>query len=164
MINVSESTKSQYVQASEKHLIIEFPNLHLVIPSSDISQESFELTEVLETEKFLTFIGCNSSQMKVSLSNITDNLKGEYVEVSIQSGDTDIIPLFHGYVDTHTITNYTTSTSDIVAYDYLYTLSTKDIAQWYIHLWDDIESITLGDFRRSLFTYLRLLRNTPHNR
>ena len=156
MINVSESTKSQYVQASEKHLIIEFPNLHLVIPSSDISQESFELTEVLETEKFLTFIGCNSSQMKVSLSNITDNLKGEYVEVSIQSGDTDIIPLFHGYVDTHTITNYTTSTSDIVAYDYLYTLSTKDIAQWYIHLWDDIESITLGDFRRSLFTYLDL--------
>ena len=160
MINVSESTKSQYVQASEKHLIVEFPNLNLVIPSSDISQESFELTEVLETEKFLTFIGCNSSQMKISLSNITDNLKGEYIEVSIQSGDTDIIPLFHGYVDTQTVTNYTTSTSDIVAYDYLYTLSTKDIAQWYIHLWDDIESITLGDFRDSLFTYLDLNAET----
>lgn len=156
MINVSANTKTKYQSSAEKHLIVEFPNLNLTINPSDILQESFELIEELESETFLRFTGCNSSQMNLSLANITTDLKGQYIEVSIQSEDTDIIPLFKGYVDTHTIKNYTTSTSDIKAFDVLYSLSSVDISQWYIHLWDNVESITLKDFRDGLFEYLNL--------
>lgn len=156
MLNVTEETKIAYLGDSIlKTLTISFPNLNITFTNEDIVSESLELFEAIESEVNLTFIGCIASQFKVQIADITTNLKGEYVEVSIRAGETDNISLFKGFVDTQTIQNYVTGICEITAYDVLYTLQNTDVAEWYNSLnWENTWSVK--DFRDSLFTHLEI--------
>jgi hypothetical protein len=153
MINVSNATKNAYKVSSEKTLKVYFPSIDETIPSSKIVEESFSLKELLESSSYLTFTGCICSQMELAFVGVRDNFKGLKIEVSIQAGETDEIPLFNGIVDSQKITDYDEGKCKITAYDELYTKGQTDIASWY----KNIEfPITLKQYRESLFTFLDL--------
>lgn len=149
-MNVSAATKALYTSANLAHkdLIIQFPNLGLTIGNDLIWEESMRLTErILDTDN-VEFVGCIASQFEITLNSINDIVKGEYIIASIKVDDSDeIIPLFHGYVDSAQRQS-NRSFKKIIAYDALQTRANVDIANWYNSL---SFPITIKDFRDSLF-------------
>lgn len=156
MLNVTTATKNAYKSSSNKTVTIYFPDLDVTFTNTQIAQESLSIEEMLEADEYLTFIGCNASKATFSLFGISTDFKNEKVEISIQADNTEVIPLFTGYVDTQTIKNYTNNLCEFVAYDLLYSKGNTDIAQWYIyqfsHDWQD--GVTVKDFRDGLFEFL----------
>jgi hypothetical protein len=156
MLNVTTTTKDAYKSASEKTLTIYFPALDVTFDNNDIVQESFSIEELLEADDYLTFIGCNASKATFSLLGVTTDFKNQEVEISIQAGETEPIPLFHGFIDEQTIKNYTNSICEFIAYDILYTVSNIDVARWYIQYFEQHETATIYEFRVALFDYLSI--------
>ena len=156
MLNVTTATKNAYKSSSNKTVTIYFPDLDVTFTNTQIAQESLSIEEMLEADEYLTFIGCNASKATFSLFGISTDFKNEKVEISIQADNTEVIPLFTGYVDTQTIKNYTNNLCEFVAYDLLYSKGNTDIAQWYIyqfsHDWQN--GVTVKDFRDGLFEFL----------
>jgi len=156
MLNVTTATKNAYKSSSNKTVTIYFPDLDVTFTNTQIAQESLSIEEMLEADEYLTFIGCNASKATFSLFGISTDFKNQKVEISIQADNTEVIPLFTGYVDTQTIKNYTNNLCEFVAYDLLYIKGNIDIARWYINqftnYWQD--GVTVKDFRDSLFEYL----------
>lgn len=154
MINVTTQTKNAYKKSSEKTLTISFPSLSLTYTNENIIQESLTIDEMLESNEYLQFTGCNASKATFSLFGISAELKGQAVTISIKAGNTETIPLFHGFVDSQSTKDYTTGTCEFVCYDVLYTLSSVDVAEWYITLFESTDVITIKDFRDILFSQL----------
>ena len=124
MLNVSEATKTAYAGSSvPKSLKISFPDRNIVYTNADIISESFSLQEVLENDSNLTFKGCIASQCKFKVVGLVTDLRGEWVEVTIQAGDPeeiDEIPLFAGYVDSQDNETHTDISTELTCYDPLY--------------------------------------------
>ncbi len=154
MINVSEATKSAYKESSSK-------NVSIVIGEDtftrqNIKQENLSFEEILEANEYLQFTGCNSSKASFTLYGITEDYKGQEVSITIQADNTDVITLFHGFVDSQTTKDYITGTCDFVCYDDLYKIGQTDVASWYNNL--DFP-INMYDYRIKLFQYIGL--STP---
>lgn len=155
MISVTSATKNKYKGSSNKVLTIAFPNLNVTFTNEDIDQESFTLEEILESGEYLQFVGCNSTKATFTLLDISTDYKGQYVTISIKADNTETISLFHGYIDSQTTKDYTTGTTEFVAYDVLYSLASRDVSQFYNNIiWSN--GITMGTFRFTLFGYLGL--------
>lgn len=157
MLEVSDEIKNLYASTSQpKHLIIYFPSLNLTVPDANIKFESMTLNESICEDDDITFVGCISSKFTITLYNISEDLRGLEIQVSMKIGNDDTaIPLFNGWVsDVQLETNR--AFKDVTAYDAIYTkLGEEDVAEWY----NDLNfPITLGTLRRSLFTYLELYR------
>ena len=151
MINVSALTKSEYKgNSTHKELRIEFPALEIELDNSLIEYETMELTEMLCDSDSIEFVGCISSKFIIQLRSLTEDVKGQYMEVYVKIGVTDEIPLFKGYVDSIELTG-TKRQKKITAYDILHTWQQTDIADWYKEL---DYPIVLGDFRDELFEEL----------
>ncbi len=149
-MNVTEETKKAYEHDVVKHLDVYFPGLETSVDGSRIDEESMLLSEAVLDDGNVEFVGCIASRFEITVCGITQNIKGQRIDVSIKAGDTEEIPLFHGIVDSamrQTNRNY----KKIVAYDVLYTKGNVDVASWYNSL---SFPITLRDFRYSLFDYL----------
>jgi len=151
MINVTEQTKTSYEQLKPNTLTITIGAS--TFTNANISQESFSLEENLEPNEYLQFTGCNCSKASFTLLGASGNFKGQSVTITIKSGTTETITLFHGYVDEQETKDYTTGAVSFVCYDPLYTIGQTDVATWYKNL---SFPLTLGSFRASLFTYLGL--------
>jgi len=151
MINVTEQTKTSYEQLKPNTLTITIGAS--TFTNANISQESFSLEENLEPNEYLQFTGCNCSKAAFTLLGVSGNFKGQSVTITIKSGTTETITLFHGYVDEQETKDYTTGAVSFVCYDPLYTIGQTDVATWYKNL---SFPLTLGSFRASLFTYLGL--------
>ena len=160
MINVSAQTKSAWKNETVLHYLSITIGETTYTDEDDILNESLEISEVLESNEYLQFTGCSSSKATFTLLGISNNLKGEPVTITIQAGNTEVIPLFHGYVDSQSTKDYTTGTCEFVCYDVLYSLSSVDVATWYKNLFDNTENITIGDFRTALFTQIGLTAET----
>lgn len=156
MLDVSSEIKNLYASTSQpKHLIIYFPSIDYTVPDEKIKFESMTLDESICEDDDITFVGCISSKFTIVLYNISEDLNGLKIQVSMKIGDTDTaIPLFNGWVsDVQLETNR--AYKDITAYDAIYTKLSEDVADWY----NDISfPITLGTLRTSLFTYLELYK------
>lgn len=153
---VTEETKKAFQTSSYKKLNIEFPDLGLSVPMSQIYGQSLLLTEALIDNKKVEFVGCNSSEFKIQISGISQNVKGQKIVVSISADDTEKIPLFVGIVkkaEKQTNKNYKL----ITAYDELNSKGNLDLAAWYNSL---TFPITLKAFRDSLFAYIGLEQET----
>lgn len=153
---VSDETKLAYQKSTHKKLNIFFPDLSLDIAPSQIYKQSMDLEETLIDGSEIEFVGCISSQFSVQVSGITQDIKGQRIEVSITADDTEEIPLFHGIVDSakkQTNKNY----KKIVAYDELYTKGNIDVAPWYNSL---TFPITQKDLRDSFFAYIGIEQET----
>ena len=151
MINVTEQTKTSYKQLKPNTLTITIGAS--TFTNANISQESFSLEENLEPNEYLQFTGCNCSKAAFTLLGVSGNYKGQAVTITIKSGNTEVITLFHGYVDEQGVKDYTTGAVEFVCYDALYTIGQRDVADWYKN---QNFPITLGTFRASLFGYLGL--------
>jgi len=151
MINVTNDTKNAYrSDSSLKEVTLYFPNLDIEITTEQLDLESMELVESISEDDSIEFIGCNASQFKISIHGVEENLKGEEIEAKIQVGETDEIPLFHGYVDDVTV-SANKSHKTLKCYDSLHKIAEKDVASFYVNL---TFPITLKDFRDSLFAYI----------
>lgn len=152
MINVTSQTKESWKSETAFHTV------NIVIggvtyTNDDVLSESLEISEILESNEYLQFTGCSSSKASFTLLGASGNLKGQSVTITIKSGTTETITLFHGYVDEQETKDYTTGAVSFVCYDPLYTIGQTDVATWYKNL---SFPLTLGSFRASLFTYLGL--------
>lgn len=150
-MEVSTATKQAYKNNSiHKQLTLEFPNLNLTIPHKQIYSESMRLKESIMDSNRVEFVGCISSMFEIQVYGVNAKLKNEFVRVSIKTEDTEIIPLFQGYVDSAKMQsnkNY----KKIVAYDILHNKGDIDVAAWYKSL---VFPITLKNLRDSLFNYI----------
>lgn len=155
MLNVTQATKNSYLQDSgHKEFTISFPNLNpaITLTNSDLVEDTFELTERVNSGESIEFVGCLSSVLSFTTKTLKADVKGQYVTVSVKCNNTETIPLFHGYVDDVEQKPHQPD-KIITAYDILYKLNDTDIAIWYNNL---SFPITIKDFRDSLFTELNL--------
>lgn len=153
MINVNNNTKQAWLSDRKVNTVeIAFPNLSLTFGIDDIDKDNFSLKESLCNADSMEFVGCIASSLKVAIYNISDNVKGEEITVSIKAGNTETIPLFKGYVDSVEI-DADSRFKTIIAYDALYNAGQVDVAQWYARL---ALPMTLGNIRASLMSYVGL--------
>ena len=160
MINVTDETKAAYLNGASKQLLIRFPDINLTLTNADFVSESMQLNQSIESGQYLTFTGCIASQLQIQCVDLEQDVRGRRIEVSIQASDTETIKIFSGYVDSQSVKDYVSNITDIVAYDLFYELSQRNVALWYIDLFNKVESITIADFRASLFTYLGISAET----
>lgn len=153
-MTVSSAVKEAYLSGDHKNLSLYFPDLDLTIGHENIVAESMSLHEsIFETES-IEFVGCISSQFKIQVRNLHEDIKGQYIVVSITTDTTTSspIPLFRGIVDGVDMSakrNYKT----ITAYDELYSKGQIDVAGWYKSL---NFPISISSFRNKLFEYVGL--------
>ena len=151
MIEVLDSTKQAYTESHHKVINISFPNLNLSLTNANIVYESLNLQESIETEEELQFKGCNASQFKISVAGVIQDVRDEYMEVTITADNTETIPLFSGYVTEQTNRNGEDITTELTCYDILYKIRNRDVTSWYNGL---TFPITMKNFRDSFFTLL----------
>ena len=152
MINITDETKSAYLADSvHKNLTITISDRNVTFTNSDIVSESLELTESIETTRALTFKGCIATRYKFKVAGIVTDLRGEYVEASIQASNTESIPLFKGYVESQNNLTHEDILTEFTCYDALYSIGERDMQSWV----DGLSlPMTIKQFRTSLFTNL----------
>ena len=152
MISVNDATKTAYKTSStSKTVTITCASKNITLTNSDLVQESVELTEAIENGEELNFQGCIATQLKFSCAGLVTDIRGEYIEASIKAGNTTVIPLFKGYVDTQTNRTQEDAVTQITAYDVLYTKGQLDVTDWYNNL---SFPRTLKSFRDAFFSYI----------
>lgn len=152
-MEVTEEIKNDYKNDSvHKTLKIYFPSLDMSITNDKIWSESLLLKENLMQGDDFDFVGCIASQFSVTVNGISDNVKGEFIEVTMKTDDTEEIPLFHGYIDS--VEKQTNRTfKKITAYDQLSRKGKRNIIDWYNGVQFPILLTTL---RNNLFSYLEI--------
>lgn len=153
MYKVSDDTKSAYKSdASYKAIEVRIPSTQITLENEDIIADSLELKESIESGDNLSFQGCISSSFKIECFNLVDEtLEGKWIECDIQADDTDVIPLFRGYISEVTNATHEEFTTVIRAYDALYTINNKDVTSWYNSL---TFPISVKNMRDSFFNYV----------
>lgn len=160
MINVNEATKNAFkAYGGHKSVTIRIPNLNITLTNNDIVAQSLSLTEAIERNDNLTFIGCIASCLKFSCADISQDIKGQYIECDITAQDTETIPLFRGYIDSVTNSSHEQMTMDITAYDALYKLSDRNVTSWYNSL---SFPITIKNLRNSFFNHVGITQKNAN--
>lgn len=161
MYKVSDATKDAYKSdASHKTIVVRIPSASIVLNNEDILADSLELKESIETSDNLTFQGCVASSFKVECFNLVDEtLEGQWIECDIQADDTDVIPVFRGYISEVTNATHEEFTTIIRAYDALYTINNKDVTSWYNSL---TFPISVKNMRDSFFNYVGVSQVTDY--
>lgn len=152
-MEVTEKVKKQYQSDSvHKKLKILFPGINYSVSNANIDAESMELRESILEENSIEFVGCISSMFSIQLQEVYRDIKGQRIEVSICTDDTEDepIPLFHGIVDSAVMQSNKKS-KKVTAYDQLYTKGNTEVSGWYNSL---SFPVTLRTLRDSLFEYL----------
>lgn len=152
MLNVTDATKNAYYDDTLlKTLIITFPNKNVTFTGDDILGESVKLIEKIETERSLTFKGCIASKFTFKVADNVIDLRGEYLEATIQADETEEIPLFSGYVDDQDNETREDIVTTFTCYDPLYKIGSKNMQSWV----DGLSfPVTVRNFRNSLFSNL----------
>lgn len=158
MLNISDTDKAIWAGDSvNKQMIISIPDRNITLTNDDIESEKAELSEVIENETSLTFKGCKASSFIFSCANIVTDLRGEYIEVTIQATGTQAIPLFSGYIDNQTNLTHQDRTTEFKAYDPLYKVDGIDVTAWLNGL---TYPITVKNFRNSFFNQINITQET----
>ena len=153
MYTVNDDTKTAYKSdASHKELVVRVPSANLTLTNEDIIAESLELKEAIETSGNLSFQGCIAASFKIECFNLVDDtLEGQWIECDITADNTQTIPLFRGYISEVTNKTHEEFTTQIRAYDALYTINNKDVTSWYNSL---SFPITVRNLRDSFFNHV----------
>ena len=156
MLPITEETKASFWAYStvrtSKQITITVPNKNITIQNEDIKGETLQIIERLENSDNLRFEGCNATTFTCEVTDLTQNITGEYIVVKVTVNNTDI-PLFKGFVDEVTNLNHEDMTCKITAYDRLKEINDKDITLWYNSL---TFPVTLKYMRDSFFAYCGL--------
>ena len=158
MLNISEQEKDLYRDGNvSKSVVISVPNLSITLTNADLISESVSLTERIETEQNLGFKGCNSSIFEFDIANFRQDVRGQYLEATIQAEDGVVIPLFSGYVYDQSNQNHEDYITHITAYDALQPILSADVTAWYNAL---SFPITIKNLRDSFFTLVGMTQET----
>ena len=169
MINISNELKQIYNndifpiinQSVPKDLIIYFPVLDLTIETDRIVDESFELEEGLFADKDIFFGACEAAQVKFTLADVEQDLKGQVFTLTQIVNGVHTMPL--GTYTVHScIKQDDLRFKDIIAYDYM-KKTDVDVSDWYNSL---SFPIILKSFRASLLSYLGIeeeIRDLPND-
>lgn len=162
MLKVSDQVKTAYSkETADRNLVVTFPEIGasgLTLQHSQIRTETMQLTESILDQDSIEFIGCISSQFKLTIDSIPQKLKGKKIVVSVYTDDTATEPvkLFTGTVDSDERTGNKRS-KEIIAYDALYSLTDYDVTDWFntqVTLLESGKTITIKQFRTRLFNEL----------
>ena len=162
MLKVSNAVKTAYFkEEADRHLVVTFPEIGengLTLQHSQIRTETMQLTESILDQDSIEFIGCISSQFKLTIDSIPKKLKGKKIVVSVYTDDTATEPvkLFTGTVDSDERTGNKRS-KEIVAYDAIYSLTDYEVTDWFntqVTLLAAGQSVTIKQFRTRLFKHL----------
>jgi hypothetical protein len=153
MYSVNAETKNAYKSdTSHKEIVIRIPGADLTLTNEDIVAESLELKESIESSGNLSFQGCNAASFKIECFNLVDDtIEGKWIEADITADETQTIPLFRGYIKEVTNPTHEEFTTEIRAYDALYTINNMDVTAWYNSL---TFPITVLSLRNSFFQYV----------
>ena len=138
--------------------IISFPNnSSLEDIETGIVDGSLSVDEIMFTDRF-TIGQCNSNRFEVDVYDYDQIEKGEkiYVYQIVTQGSSETeVPIFTGFVDSCVVNrDRFQDTKHIVAYDALYSVSTKDVAKWWEDTFDAAIQVSVKTLRDSLCTYL----------
>lgn len=172
MLNISDALKTIYISDQFPYTAQNVPkDIEAVFPSLSktfgtelfaVDKGDFELTESICTDDNLKFGKCNSSQVKFTLADVTDDIKGKEFDLNQYvkpSGTTYTMPLGKFSVDTVDKQD-DLRFKDIVAYDRMKRIDT-DVASWYNGLFPTgNETYTLAAFRASFLAYVGLTQDT----
>lgn len=147
MIPVNATTREAWLSDSvHKSYRIYFPELNVTFDNSQIVKETMSMSEGLNSNKSIEFVGCQASSFKIQLYNAPEKLKGKKIEAYVTAGETEEIALFKGIVDSVKIqANH--AFKEIEAYDILYTAGNKNVASWYNGI---SYPTTLGSIRQGI--------------
>jgi len=153
MINVNSTTKTAYLSDSiHKEITISFPDLDLELDNTDVDGQNIDITERVIAGTNIEFVGCMASVLHITLRNLSDNVSGQHIIVSMVPTVTgaESIVLFDGYVDQVKQVPHKTK-KEITAYDILYSISNINVSDWYNNL---SFPLTIKEFRDGLFELL----------
>ena len=157
MINISDDEKALYKGVVHKTVTITVPNRNISFTNTDLIKESVSLTERIETERNLSFKGCCASVFSFSVNDFVQDIRGEYIEATIQADEGTEIPLFCGYVETQSNRTFEDYQTDFVAYDPLYKVLDRDVTAWYNGL---SFPILVRNMRNSFFSLVGITQDT----
>lgn len=158
MLNISESEKDLYRAGDvKKEIEISIPGLNITLTNADIVSESVSLTERIETEQNLSFKGCNSSIFQFQIAKFNQDIRGQYLEATIQAEDGVVLPLFSGYISDQTNLNHEDFVTEITCFDALTPIMTMDVTSWYNAL---TFPITLKNLRDRFFQQVGMTQET----
>lgn len=131
------------------------------IHTADIKSDSFTLDESLCAEDNLKFGLCNAAkisfvmQTKNGIPNLKSTEYSKVLDVYLYfNGDSSTLMQIGQYIcdkDKHTADR---KEREVELYDALYLLYDFDVTEWYNNLWLTNNTITIKNFRDSLFAYL----------
>lgn len=171
MLNIAEALKTIYKNdafphvssLSTKDLEAHFPDLSLTVDTDQFASDKgdLELTESICTEDQVKFGKCNASQVKFTVANVTDSIKGKEFELNQIVNGTYTVPL--GIFNVYTCPKQDDMIfKDITAYDRMKKVEI-DVSAWYNGLFTaGTETYTLADFRASFIAYVGLEEDTTN--
>jgi hypothetical protein len=138
-------------QLADKDLEIYFPSLDLTIDTLKVVDDSFELSESINSGSDLVFGACDASQIKFTLADVSQDVTGLEFVVNQKVNNIYTMPL--GIFKVATCTKQDDAWfKDIVAYDRMKKIDV-DVSSWYNSL---PFPMTLAAFRASLLSFLGL--------
>lgn len=161
MINIPQELRNIYKndhfpymdEPTPKELIIYFPAIDLTIETDRIVDDSFELNEKLCSEEDLVFGSCESSQIKFTVADVEQDLKGLWFSARQIIDGVYAMPLGVYKVDSCKKQD-NLRFKEITAYDKL-NETDVDVSDWYNGLFSTgTETYTLEQFGKSLLNYL----------
>lgn len=157
MINISDAEKALYKGSVHKTITITVPGKNITFTNTDLVKESVSLTERIETERNLSFKGCCASVFSFTVNNLVTDIRGEYIEATIQPDDGTTINLFSGYVETQSNRTFEDYQTEITAYDPLIKVLDRDVTAWYNGL---SFPILVRNMRNSFFSLVGLTQES----
>lgn len=173
MYNTSDELKKIYKndilpvvsELTEKDIVITFADLGLTIGIDQfaVDKGDFELHESICMDDQLKFGKCNASQVKFTLADVTDDIKGREFGITqtvIVNEETSYpMPLGFFTVDSAPKED-DLRFKDITAYDRMRRIDT-DVSTWYNGLFPTgDETYTLAQFRASFLAFVGLTEDT----
>ena len=145
--------KDLYNQDSvDKQLLIQFDGGQ--ITNEELYSDSVEIIENLCSEEELRFGCCESSEIRIKIANVVEQLKGKWLTVSeTLNGDTVNPFLLGKYKVFSDKPSGDRNYREIVAYDVLYDVLNANAATWYESL---TFPLTQKQFRDSFFEYFKI--------
>lgn len=150
--------KELYATSNPHYLHLYFSNGD-TFSNDEIYQESMSINEILCDASNIKFGSCNASEFRIKIYNVPESHLGQEVVVALTIASfEDPSETYQQILGRYTVVSDELTDDkmyrELKAYDKMYDLSNTDVSDWYVSLWENRDSMTLKEFRDSLFRYL----------
>lgn len=140
-----------YKSSIDKQMSIVSDDGLINITNTELHQETFELTESLNSSSELYFGSCEAAEVKFTVSNVFVSAKDKWLTIkSVLDGNVNAPFLFGRYKVASDLPTADRRNRTITAYDAMYDILNTDVSDWYNNL---AFPTTQKEFRDSFFEY-----------